>query len=66
MDMMFGTWNVRNLYSAGSLLPKTVSVLQWSEFVATDPVVPGSILGATSFLRSTGSGTGSTQPREYN
>jgi hypothetical protein len=27
---------------------------------------PGSISGATRFLRSSGSGTGSTQPREYN
>jgi hypothetical protein len=27
---------------------------------------PGSIPGATSFLRSSGSGTGSTKPREYN
>jgi hypothetical protein len=27
---------------------------------------PGSIPGATNFLRSSGSGTESTQPREYN
>jgi hypothetical protein len=27
----------------------TVSVVWWSEFLATDPEVPGSILGATRF-----------------
>jgi hypothetical protein len=27
----------------------TASVSQWSEFLATDPEVPGSILGATRF-----------------
>jgi hypothetical protein len=27
---------------------------------------PGPIPGATNFLRSSGSGTGSTQPRGYN
>jgi hypothetical protein len=37
-----------------------------SEFLATDPEVPGSIPGATRFFRSSGCGTGSTQPREYN
>jgi hypothetical protein len=37
-------------------------VVKWSEFLATDPEVPGSIPGATS----SGFGTGSTQPREDN
>jgi hypothetical protein len=32
-------------------------VVYWSEFLATDPEVPGSIIGA-DFLRSSGSGTG--------
>jgi hypothetical protein len=34
--------------------------------VVTDPEVPGSIPGATRFSESSGSGTGSTQPREDN
>jgi hypothetical protein len=33
-------------------------------FLATDPEVPDSIPSAPDFLRSSGSGTGSTQPRE--
>jgi hypothetical protein len=43
-----------------------ISVVWWSEFLATDsevwirfPVLP-------DFLRISGSGTGSTQPRKYN
>jgi hypothetical protein len=39
-------------------------VSQWSEFPATDSEVSGSML--PHFLRSNGSGTGSTQPREDN
>jgi hypothetical protein len=35
---------------------RTVSVVYWSEFLATDP----------DFPRSSGSGTGPTQPPEYN
>jgi hypothetical protein len=30
-------------------LPETASVVQWSEFLGTDPEVPGSIPGATRF-----------------
>jgi hypothetical protein len=41
-------------------------VVSWSEFLATDPEDSGSIPGATRFSESSGSGTGSTQPREYN
>jgi hypothetical protein len=41
------------------------SVVEWSEFLATHPEVSVSIPGA-DFLRSIGSETGSTQPREYN
>jgi hypothetical protein len=37
-------------------------VVLWSEFLATDPEDPA----LPDFLRSSGSGTGSTQPREYN
>jgi hypothetical protein len=36
------------------------------EFPATDPKVPLSIPALLDFLRSSGSGTWSTQPREYN
>jgi hypothetical protein len=45
---------------------KTTSMVYWSEFLATDPRGPGSIPGATGFSKSSGSGTGSTQPPEYN
>jgi hypothetical protein len=39
----------------------------WSIRVpGTDPEVPGSIPGAANFLRSSGSGMGSTQPGEDN
>ena len=38
----------------------------WSEFLATDTEVSGSIPGLPDFLSSSGSGTGSTQPREVN
>jgi hypothetical protein len=44
----------------------TASVIYWSEFLATDPEVSGSIPALRDFLRSSGSGTGSTQPREDN
>jgi hypothetical protein len=44
----------------------TASVVQWSEFLATDPEVRVRFPGLPDFLRSSGSGTGSTQPREYN
>jgi hypothetical protein len=44
----------------------TASVVEWSEFLATDPEILGFIPGATRSLRTSGSGTGSTQSREYN
>jgi hypothetical protein len=37
-----------------------------SEFLATDPEVRVRFPALPDFLRSSGSGTGSTQPREYN
>jgi hypothetical protein len=43
---------------------RTASV--WSEFLATDPEVRVRLPALEDFLRSSGSGTGSTQPREYN
>jgi hypothetical protein len=43
----------------------TASVVQWSEFLATDAEVRGYIPSLPDFLRSSGSGMGSTQPRGY-
>jgi hypothetical protein len=40
------------------------SVVHWPEFLTADPEVPCSIPALPYFLSSTGSGTGSTQPRE--
>jgi hypothetical protein len=44
----------------------TASVVQWSEFLATDPEIRVRFQMLPDFLRSSVSGTGSTQPREYN
>jgi hypothetical protein len=44
----------------------TSSVVYQSESLAADPEELGSIPGATWFLRSSGSGIESTQPREEN
>jgi hypothetical protein len=41
-------------------------VVKWSEFLARDLEVRVRFLALPVFLRSSGSGTGSTQPREYN
>jgi hypothetical protein len=43
----------------------TASVVYWSEFLATDPVARVRF-PALPEEKSSGSGTGSTQPREYN
>jgi hypothetical protein len=43
----------------------TSSVVWWSEFLATDPEVRVQFPALPDFLRSSGSGTGSTQSREY-
>jgi hypothetical protein len=43
---------------------KTASVVLWSDFLAADPGILGSIPGLPDFLSSSVSGTGSTQPRE--
>jgi hypothetical protein len=40
--------------------------LVWSEFLATDPEVRVRFPALTHFLKSSGSVTGSAQPREYN
>jgi hypothetical protein len=41
-------------------------VVQRSKFLATDPDVRVRFPELPDFLRSTGSGTGSIQPREFN
>jgi hypothetical protein len=43
-----------------------VSVVWWSEFLAADPEVQVRFQALQDFMRRSGSGTGSTQPREYN
>jgi hypothetical protein len=45
---------------------QAASVVKWSEFLATDPEVRVRFPALPDFLRSSWSGTGSTQPREYN
>jgi hypothetical protein len=44
----------------------TASVVKWSEFLTTDPEVRVRFQALPDFLRSSGSGMGSTQPHEYN
>jgi hypothetical protein len=46
--------------------PSNASVVYWSEFLATDAEVRVWFSALLDFLRSSGSGTRSTQPREYN
>jgi hypothetical protein len=41
-------------------------VVWWSEFLATDPEALVRFSALPGFLRTSGSGTGSTQPREHN
>jgi hypothetical protein len=45
---------------------RTASVVLGSEFLAPDPEVHVRFPALPDFLRSSGSGTGFTQPREYN
>jgi hypothetical protein len=49
-----------------STLSVTASVVQWSELLATDSELRVRFPTLPDFLRSSGSGTGSTQPREDN
>jgi hypothetical protein len=44
---------------------QTASVVQWSEFLAKDPEILVRFSTLPDFLRSSGSGTESTQPSEY-
>jgi hypothetical protein len=41
-------------------------VVYWSEFLATDPEIRVRFPALPDFMRSSESGTGSTQPGEYN
>jgi hypothetical protein len=50
-----------------NICPKKIaSVVEWSGFLATDLEVRVRFPALPDFLRCSGSGTGSTQPREYN
>jgi hypothetical protein len=42
------------------------SVVYWSEFLTTDPKVQVRFPELPDFLRSSGPGTGSSQPHKYN
>jgi hypothetical protein len=44
----------------------TASVMLWSVFLTADSEVLVRFLALKDLLRSSGSGTGSIQPREYN
>jgi hypothetical protein len=44
----------------------TASLVYWPEFLAADPEVRVRFLALPDFLKSSGSGTGSTKPRECN
>jgi hypothetical protein len=52
-----------NILSGGL---RSASAVQWSVFLATNPEVRVRFQALPNFLRSSGSGTGSTEPREYN
>jgi hypothetical protein len=60
------TINKINFYLYNTNNRLTASVVQWSEFLATHPEVPGSIPGATRFSEKQWVWNGSTQPREHN
>jgi hypothetical protein len=64
------------LHTGRALLPRNIiflllvliyaSEVLWPEFLATDQEVRIRFPALPDFLRSSGSGTGSTQTREYN
>jgi hypothetical protein len=63
LGALFHNWSVMKP-SSGSR--ETASVVQWSEFLATDPEVRVRFPALPDILTSSGFGTGSTQPCEYN
>jgi hypothetical protein len=69
MDECRGFVSERNTLMCGFFIDGsvivTVCVLQWLEFLATDPELRVRFPALPYFLRNSGSGTGSTQPREY-
>jgi hypothetical protein len=58
------TYNTPNVYTCKYSL--STSVVWWSEFLATDPEIWVRFPALPNFLRSSGSGAGSTQPRNHN
>jgi phosphosulfolactate phosphohydrolase-like enzyme len=54
----------RHVYMHPSETSQTASVINWSEFLLTDPEVLVRFPALLHFLRSSRSGTGSTQSRE--
>jgi hypothetical protein len=58
--------NTKYFFNNATSGKETASVVWWSEFLATDPEVRVRFAVLPDFLRSSASGTGSIQPREYN
>jgi hypothetical protein len=64
---MINVWKLRELHYAYFLKGKRFGIyLLALRVLATDPEVRVRFSAVQDFLRSSGSGTGSTQPREYN
>jgi hypothetical protein len=55
-----------NVFLLAAYAVRTASVVWRSEFLATDAEVRVRFPTPPDFLRSSGSGTGSTKPHEYN
>jgi hypothetical protein len=60
----FHLQGVYGLFNDAFSMKTTVSVVWWSGFLAIDPEVVVRFPTLPDFLRNSGSGTGSTQPRE--
>jgi hypothetical protein len=52
--------------NSGLVLVRPLLLSSGQEFLVTDPEVPVRFPALPDFLRNRGSGTGSSQPREYN
>jgi hypothetical protein len=66
MFALFALVILNAIFSVVNQGRETVSVVYWSEFLATYPEIRVRFPALPDFLRSIGSGTGSTQPHEYN